>query len=1053
MDDMGQNISYAYMEHVYDVTRVAVAQLVAVTPVYWLLHDFRGAAGFLAHKQGSWSRCIVPATSSRPATGGMLMYLGDSQQPYVNRWPTYALDSNGFSGAGHGVSVKVMSTSMFSQKILILVNTPLHIADGREVVREFRGFKHIDGASPYMFATARFKTVWTLPCLPGCDAVRVFGCDDPTESIIVPESLVDKAATYCVGKPRNVDTFKACVRATKDSFVRKDLAELVPEGNRAMTALIASSLGFEHELSLENAFMARVVHGTADMAVSIALHRGTGICSMPKWPFVIALILVLAGFAMAADPPTEVQTAPSVDVALMPVAVVLIYTTMIAPILEESLKHSRFWILSLALCLYEFASHVQTIGVPISLLVLIFHGIWALYPLGPSILMHASWNIATVLSNLRCSGVFGMAQGTATFVAIDHRPWFWAVVVLITACYGLYVVHAWWRTPMLSVDVLPSECERVIYGHRVIMSTCTGDDFVAKPQHVDTVITTMHEQCAPTLGCYLIGIGARSVCPVVQRNCAHSDLRAVTNRAGMDPDNNPVLTRIANAAGETTTQIKVVWWRSAIQRVLYFLSHAPEVPFVDFEAWLARDAYSETFRKTIRHCRSVLAGLTRGKLSGFDRIKAFTKIERLPQGFLCLLRVCALTGVGPTIKHEALRACAEEAMIVLIPCVDKDPRLIQGRLDTHKTATMPYCHTFSTWLKGAWDGTEICGEQLRLCYASGRSVEYLSATYCHWMAEAVDSQFFLAAMILGDDNFIIVALESQVYCVWADGHRHDAHVGIEALGFEHAVMSSLACDEDPWVCAWRDSESARCTTRGATRHKVDFEMRPQRHSGDGDTSSSNTMDLAAIVTDVYVRWNSVKDVATFEPPIAAFTDLVLDAYARSGHDPEVGYEALGEFSVPIRGEFCSRFLWPIVPSPDNHFDAWAKFGPKPGRVIAKTFYSCVARSMTNSRALLRGVCRGLLMDCAHVPVARVVISATLSILGEGKLIEKCDPYRLRSTRADVGDSARSDDIMAARYDLAPHVVTSLEQLIAGIRLLPAVVESLALDALIVIDCP
>jgi hypothetical protein len=286
-------------------------------------------------------------------------------------------------------------------------------------------------------------------------------------------------------------------------------------------------------------------------------------------------------------------------------------------------------------------------------------------------------------------------------------------------------------------------------------------------------------------------------------------------------------------------------------------------------------------------------------------------------------------------------------------------------------------------------------------------------------------------------------------------------------------------------------------TVGTTPHGVHFMCRGKRKSGRGNTSGGNTtlsgmMNFAGAV-DAYekangrpgwvdpvkkiakipcrlsikhavikrtmesINWErAIKHMATksiftvliigddnkqfFCQEISKFIEnSLIDAFTLLGHEPKVFIR--GEY----HSEYCSGRFYPSTVG-----EIW---GPKIGRLVAKTFWTDDKMTFLRARQHLRGIALGFKDDVNHIPVARAVVGKILQItepLGNVKIVRQ--DYSIRVAQrgdANVDTYAMLESI----YGLTKSQLDSLELYISQVDTLPHFINHPVMDVICSIDCP
>jgi hypothetical protein len=275
----------------------------------------------------------------------------------------------------------------------------------------------------------------------------------------------------------------------------------------------------------------------------------------------------------------------------------------------------------------------------------------------------------------------------------------------------------------------------------------------------------------------------------------------------------------------------------------------------------------------------------------------------------------------------------------------KTPRLIQGCRAEHNYLVGPYAHALGNAAKNAYHHAPFR-------YASGWTPEQLD----DWWADAM-------------------AAGHRYAFVNADAVRLDASVSKEALAFQARLMHRHGT---PPAIA---SLVAYPRTHGTTRHGIRYSTPGTVASGVPTTTWGNT-------TLVVTVMNYICDLIARDDPnhgcrgVVAGDDICalipvhhLQRFLReleslqllSGFEFEVTHS-----EDPIDAEFCAGVWWPTAEG--------ARFGPKPGRLLPKLFYSIDAFTRrTTPLRYARGVALGLATAVAHLPYAHDLVQRVLEL--------------------------------------------------------------------------
>lgn len=598
-----------------------------------------------------------------------------------------------------------------------------------------------------------------------------------------------------------------------------------------------------------------------------------------------------------------------------------------------------------------------------------------LIPLAEELVKRIHWVVPIVLAAIEA---LFLALTMYSFI----RGFLWRSVVHIAlACAPLPVAvsaHVAWNLVMRARDALVWGGTRVVQpGPLVLYNTCVEEEGRPRDVHVRQgarVNEAPEVKCKPRPALWLYGIGTTSAVPSVFRACTCNERAAVMGRAvgvtewsecAEDEEANyeeehgrhnvtaPVTPDVLEARYRTSPYYSVAqYWEEMWDNLLLvpslFLDHfAPgvfplptpgcvEVRPVPFGEWAAR------FPSSLRlhdvkdwydvHQRIPMRG------------QAFVKQEN---------------GIGHTVFG--------------VDNSRKDPRLIQGRSGPVKVTTGPETLGIHKAFREA-----LQGEDAPVVYGPGMTAEDLGRWFTRSLA------FLTSKLHVG----------SKLVIIEDDAARWDMRVHPSALcftAFIYGFMLPLCTMFLDVVRARGGKEGKRWGFSGLrrtakTRNGISLQVEGTVQSGDGDTTCGNTLLHYCIVVRLMLHIYGVLKRAADYPlrSVVMGDDGVVMAVVPSGCDVakcvvDNGKYAGHKVEVTVRDaydvEFCSGRFYPV--------GLGHMFGPKPGRVLAKTFYSRVPYRGWKASAWVRGVCLGLESGCEFIPVLRTLIARMLE-LTEGR---------------------------------------------------------------------
>jgi hypothetical protein len=292
-----------------------------------------------------------------------------------------------------------------------------------------------------------------------------------------------------------------------------------------------------------------------------------------------------------------------------------------------------------------------------------------------------------------------------------------------------------------------------------------------------------------------------------------------------------------------------------------------------------------------------------------------------------------------------------------------DPRLIQGRTPEYNSVIGPWMFTASKVLSDVWGISESKfnqdpGRKFKpVTYASGMTREQLGL----WHTESME---------------FLDRLPGETVVVENDFSRFDRTLGVELLNIE--------MDAYKWFFrlpakTLRYLQQQFKTSGRTKKGKIKYKCEGTRKSGDQNTSVGNT--IINGVVNLYLVCQAL-DIS--DPTLVPMRGVFLgdDGYMlMKRHDADrvmqiaqdyycsLGLKAKCRRVLLHEAEFCSSIF---VPTQDGYI-----LTPKPGRLMAKLFYSQKRLKPTKQAAWARGNVLGLINDVAHVPWLNVVFRHVL----------------------------------------------------------------------------
>jgi hypothetical protein len=162
-----------------------------------------------------------------------------------------------------------------------------------------------------------------------------------------------------------------------------------------------------------------------------------------------------------------------------------------------------------------------------------------------------------------------------------------------------------------------------------------------------------------------------------------------------------------------------------------------------------------------------------------------------------------------------------------------------------------------------------------------------------------------------------------------------------------------------------------------------------------------------------------------------------------------GYTAVTHFTLlSAQAEFYSGLFWPTA----SGATVW---GPKPGRLLAKLFFTLDPRGSDPAKALgiARAIAEGLMVSCNHIPVLNAALVSVLRITRRADPLIPIDRKELyiRTTKAHAPHPEYTPLFFVMRYGLAWGHFAALSEELLAIDQLPARIQSLALTRMLEVD--
>jgi len=503
--------------------------------------------------------------------------------------------------------------------------------------------------------------------------------------------------------------------------------------------------------------------------------------------------------------------------------------------------------------------------------------------------------------------------------------------------------------------------------------------------------------CVPKHGTTQVGFAVQDRIPVVARSCTHNELVAVVSRGCLErPDPAP-------GAWEQMAPV--------LDKILPVIEYPGRVEdgqirSPKFAVWVKR-----------------FPPKRRGELI-LAKIGLRNGVEEIPtvKGF---------------VKREKQLKSYPESVDTEIPGIEKfAPRLISGRTPQFQAVTGPVTYAMTKQMAWVWNHAATIGvdqdhddkrPKTTGIYTSGMNAEQLGKSV----------QF----------HYERLSRMGPVAATEEDQRRFDAHCGDEAVELiQRPYQRHRARPQQIRALA------KLAKTRGVTMHGIHYRVDATVKSGDGNTSSGDTCVvltakelqriLAEIKEDTIITWNTGDDVLTLNLLVdhEHYYHIVVQNWIDLGFDAKIHcYTSLFD------AEYCSGRFWPTQDG--------LVFGPKPGRILAKTFHSMLEYNDRMCMRWLRTVALGLHRDTNFLPVVRVVVRRTLELTKELKTIYVKEEEKIHAMQFHE-PSVETFLMYEHLYGLSQGEVMVLEKFIEDKMVaVPCTFHHNYLTRIVDVDCP
>lgn len=210
-------------------------------------------------------------------------------------------------------------------------------------------------------------------------------------------------------------------------------------------------------------------------------------------------------------------------------------------------------------------------------------------------------------------------------------------------------------------------------------------------------------------------------------------------------------------------------------------------------------------------------------------------------------------------------------------------------------------------------------------------------------------------------------------------------------------------------------------TKGRTRNRVRYEYKGKRNSGGINTTFGNTISGMAIYSGVCTTLGldmSKQLLMQFGDDLIIFSESEIDvaAYcaevAKFGHKLEMSHITPDDYD---HLEFCSQYFWDIGTT--------RCLGPKPGKVLTKTFCSTITYSDDELAEYMRGIAAGF-KHYHWIPILGAFCEGLLSVPGKVATYKDPNPYKIQLTREIDVDTSAVERHFSLLYGLDPGEINS-----------------------------
>lgn len=485
----------------------------------------------------------------------------------------------------------------------------------------------------------------------------------------------------------------------------------------------------------------------------------------------------------------------------------------------------------------------------------------------------------------------------------------WRLPPWIHACYTAVVQQATRKVTRAYVGPTAGLKTKIHHHEPLHFPDVCNVDRPLVELHEEAEIYAPHfEKCEEKFGCVQFGPAVITRRPVVSRTCNHNELVAVNNRGCM-------------ATPPASKPFWILIVNPTLEAIIPINRNGPYME----TGKLRPPPFMEWVQRFPPPKRAILIQYYQLMKSG--QIDVIIQNETF-------------------IKKEHVMKWFPDCLMLY------DPRLIQGRHPSYQITTGPTTYAFTKYLAWLWNVDCLPDSTADLLGRPRSNVVYTSGYTAEALGQLLQSQLdrlqALGRVVLSESDFV----------------RMDAHFKLIAVAIKNAQYDRLGCTK-----RFRKWIKKQADTVGTTTNGVKYKVPGTVKSGDGDTSSGDAEVNGVLIVIIFMivstlNWFSMvlgddSAVILLEQDVAKVRKRMDLVYKLSGFVVETIF-----MTSPYDLEYLSGRFWPT-----NH---GLVFGPKIGRVLAKTYHSKKDYALNKGLAWVRAVALGLRLDVNFIPILRVV---------------------------------------------------------------------------------